>query len=420
MKHLLHLRCLICGKEYAPETVQYVCPDHGQEGILNVVYDYDYIAQTFPRKSLNSNDERTIWRYKPLLPVTADSPVPPLAIGGTPLYRIDRLAAELGLQHLWVKNDGRNPTGSFKDRASAVAVAKARESNAGIITTASTGNAAAALAGICASVGQKNVIFVPKSAPEAKIAQLLVFGSMVMLVDGSYDEAYELCLAAAEKYGWYNRSTGYNPYMTEGKKTVSFEIAEQLEWQAPDIVFVSVGDGCIIGGVHKGFKDMLALGWVEQMPRIIGVQAAGSNYLAEAWANDEDPLTKLPIQAATMADSISAGLPRDRLKAMSAVTATNGAYITVTDEEILAAIPVLAQGCGVFAEPAGAAAYAGLFKAVEEGLVSPTDRIVVINTGNGLKDIPSAMVSVERAGNRPFHIQPTLKDVQNIIDAKVN
>lgn len=350
----------------------------------------------------------------------ADSLVPPLAVGGTPLYRADRLAAELGIQHLWVKDDGRNPTASFKDRASAIAVVKAQESNADIVTTASTGNAAAALAGICASVGQKNVIFVPKSAPEAKIAQLLVFGSMVMLVDGSYDEAYELSLATAEEYGWYNRNTGYNPYMTEGKKTVSFEIAEKLDWQVPDVLFVSVGDGCIIGGVHKGFKDMLALGWIKQMPRIIGVQAAGSNFLAAAWAKGEDPLAKPPIQAATVADSISAGLPRDRLKAMSAVTETDGAYITVSDDEILDAIPVLAQGCGVFAEPAGAAAYAGLVKAVDEGLVSTTDRIVVINTGNGLKDIRSAMVSVERAGNRPFHIQPTLKDVQKIIDAKVN
>jgi threonine synthase len=285
-----------------------------------------------------------------------------------------------------------------------------------IITTASTGNAAAALAGLCASVGRPNVIFVPQSAPQAKIAQLLVFGATVLLVEGTYDDAFELCLQAAETFGWYNRNTGFNPYMTEGKKTVSYEIAEQLNWQSPDVVLVSVGDGCIMGGVHKGFKDLLALGWIEQMPRLIGVQAAGSNYLAEAWTNGEDVLTKPPIKAETVADSISAGLPRDRIKAMTAVTETNGAFITVTDEEILAAVPALAQSCGVFAEPAGAAAYAGLVKAANDGLVRPTDRIVVINTGNGLKDVQSAMKAVEMAGTRPYTIQPTLEAVKAVFN----
>ncbi len=200
----------------------------------------------------------------------------------------------MGLKHVWVKDDGRNPTASFKDRASAIAVVKAQEKGAEIITTASTGNAAAALCGLCASVEQPNVIFVPKSAPPAKIAQLLVFGSTVMLVDGTYDDAFELCLEAADAFGWYNRNTGFNPYMSEGKKTVSFEICEQLGWDAPDVIFVSVGDGCIIGGVHKGLKDLLALGWIDKMPRIIGVQAAGSNFMAEAWENGEDVLTKAP------------------------------------------------------------------------------------------------------------------------------
>ncbi|MCP4362344.1 MAG: threonine synthase [Chloroflexi bacterium] len=424
MEHITSLKCLICGKEYQPDTVAYVCPDHGNEGILDVRYDYDRIAQTISRTSLATNQENTIWRYKPLLPVVPGAETPPLAVGWTPLYKTDRLANELGLHSLWVKDDGRNPTASFKDRASAIAIVKAREvatdpairnPQSAIITTASTGNAAAALAGLCASVGQPNVIFVPAAAPQAKIAQLLAFGATVLLVDGTYDDAFDLCLQAAAEFGWYNRNTGYNPYMTEGKKTVSLEIAEQLNWQAPDVVFVSVGDGCIIGGVHKGFKDLLALGWIEQMPRIIGVQAAGSNYLAEAWKNREDVLTKPPIQAETIADSISAGLPRDRIKAMTAVTQTNGAFITVSDEEILAAIPKLAWGCGVFAEPAGATAYAGLVKAVDQNLVWPRDRIVVINTGNGLKDVQSAMKAVAGVGIRPYHIQPTLTDVKQAL-----
>ncbi len=417
MDHILSLKCLICGKEYSPDQVDYVCPHHGDDGILDVQYDYDLIGRRLSQGDLLHSTNYTIWRYKPLLPVRPDSPVPPLAVGWTPLYRADRLAAELGLQHVWVKDDGRQPTASFKDRASAIAVVKAQEKGAEIITTASTGNAAAALAGLCASVRQPNVIFVPESAPQAKVAQLLVFGSTVMLVKGTYDDAFELCLLAAKEYGWYNRNTAYNPYMTEGKKTASYEICEQLGWQAPDRIFVSVGDGCIIGGLHKGLKDLLALGWIDRMPRLMGVQAAGSAYMAQAWANAEDVLTKPPIQAHTLADSISAGLPRDRLKAMAAVRETGGAYLQVSDQEILAAIPALARGCGVFAEPAGAAAYAGLLKAVDEGLVHPEERVVVLVTGNGLKDVASAMKSVEQIGTRAYNVEPNLEDLKQVVES---
>ena len=418
MNHITSLQCLICGKEYQPGEVAYVCPDHGQEGILDVQYDYGLISLRFSPATLAANPDHSIWRYRPLLPVEPDSPAPPLAVGWTPLYAAPRLAAALGLQHLWVKDDGRQPTASFKDRASAIAVVKAQEQGAEIITTASTGNAAAALSGLCASVQQPNVIFVPESAPPAKIAQLLAFGSTVLLVHGVYDDAFTLCMQAAEAFGWYNRNTGFNPYMSEGKKTVSFEICEQLGWQAPDAVFVSVGDGCIIGGVHKGFKDLHALGWIDHMPRLYGVQAAGSNFMAEAWQaglHGLRVLEKAPIDAHTVADSISAGLPRDRIKAMAAVVDTGGAYITVSDEEILTAIPALARGCGVFGEPAGAASYAGLVKAVEQGLVSPDERIVVINTGSGLKDIKSALAAVEQAGTRPYRVEPSLAEVRRVI-----
>jgi threonine synthase len=236
-----------------------------------------------------------------------------------------------------------------------------------------------------------------------------------MLVKGTYDDAFELCLEAAAEYGWYNRNTAYNPYMTEGKKTASYEICEQLGWQAPDAIFVSVGDGCIIGGLHKGLKDLLSLGWIEHMPRLIGVQAAGSGYLVDAWDNGEDVLTKPPIDAQTVADSISAGLPRDRLKAMAAVKESDGAYVRVSDEEILAAIPTLARGSGVFGEPAGATAYAGLVKAVEKGLVAADDRIVVLNTGNGLKDVASAMKSVEQRGTTPYRVAPNMDELRRVM-----
>ena len=415
MDHVVSLKCLICGKEYAPDEIEYICPDHGNEGIVDVVYDYELIGQRISKESLAANPDQTIWRYKPLLPVAPDAPVPPLTVGGTPLYKADRLAEGLGLQHVWLKDDGRLPTASFKDRASAIAVVKAQEKGAEIITTASTGNAAAALSGICASVEQKNVIFVPESAPQAKIAQLLVFGSTVMLVKGTYDDAFELCLQAAAEYGWYNRNTGYNPYMSEGKKTASYEICEQLNWQAPDVIFVSVGDGCIIGGLHKGLKDLLALGWIDHMPRIIGVQAEGSAFMYEAWVDGEDVLTKAPVSGKTVADSISAGLPRDRIKALAAVTETEGAYVCVTDDEILEAIPALARATGVFAEPAGAAAYAGLVKAVEMSLVDADERIVVLNTGSGLKDIKSAMKSVEMVGTKATLVEPTMADLKRVL-----
>jgi threonine synthase len=415
MNHVLHLRSLLSGRTFRPDEIEYVDPEFGPDGIVDVVYDYDAIKRAISRESLRRDENYSIWRYKPLLPVAADAPVPPLQIGWTPLYPAPRLGAELGLRHLWVKDDGRNPTASFKDRASAIAVVKAQERGAKIITTASTGNAAAALSGICASVGQANVIFVPEKAPPAKVAQLLAFGATVMLVRGTYDDAFELCLKAADAYGWYNRNTGFNPYMSEGKKTATLEMCEQLGWDAPDRIFVSVGDGCIIGGLHKGLKDLMALGWIEKMPRLMGVQAAGSNYLAEAWERGEDVLTKPPIDAQTVADSISAGLPRDRLKAMAAVKETNGAYITVTDEEILAAIPALARGSGVFAEPAGSAAYAGLVKAVAQGLVAPDERIAVLNTGSGLKDVAGAMKGVELAGTQAYRVDADLEDLRRVM-----
>jgi threonine synthase len=408
---------MLCGKRYQPDKVDYVCPDHGDEGILDVRYDYDFIAAQISKEALLYSHDYSIWRYKPMLPIKSGAVVPPLSVGWTPLYHTPRLAAKLGLKHVWVKDEGRQPTASLKDRASALAVVKAAEKGADIITTASTGNAAAALSGLCASIQQPNVIFVPEKAPPAKIAQLLVFGSRVLLVKGTYDDAFELCLKASKTYGWYNRNTGYNPYMAEGKKTAAYEICEQLNWNAPDRIFVSVGDGCIISGLHKGLKDLYAMGWIDKMPKLMGIQAAGSSFMYEAWKNKVNVLTKPSIKAHTVADSISAGLPRDRIKALAAVKETGGAYLSIEDKDILAAIPELARGCGVFAEPAGAAAYAGLVQAVNQDLVSKDERIVVLNTGNGLKDVSGAMQAVERAGSKPFAVEPDLEELKRVVDS---
>ncbi len=436
MDQVLGLRCTICGETYSVDQVDYVCPKHGDEGILDVIYDYDLIAEQIDPDRLMDTPTRSIWRYMPLLPVnpeTAQDVIQGTAVatvGGTPLYLAPRLAADLGLEHLWIKDDSQQPTGSLKDRASAIAVVKAREEEGehtpyDVITTASTGNAAAALSGLCAAIDQPNVIFVPRSAPEAKIAQLLAYGSSVLLVDGSYDQAFELCLEVARSFGWYNRNTAYNPYMSEGKKTVIYEVCEQLStsttsprdpskaWEAPDVVFVPVGDGCIIGGVHKGLRDLLALGWIDHMPRIMGVQAEGSAPLVAAWEEGLDPLEMEPVEAHSVADSIVAGLPRDRIKALRAVRESDGAYVSVRDDEILEAIPALAQGCGVFAEPAAAAAYAGLVKALDLGMIDASERVVVLSTGSGLKDVASVMRAVEE---QPSIVKPTLADVKRALD----
>jgi threonine synthase len=417
MDQVLGLECTICGTQYRQSDAAYVCPRHGDDGILDVVYDYDRIRKQITPANLEGNSDRSMWRYLPLLPVPSDT-ARRLAegtilgtVGWTPLLAAPRLAAHLGLKRLWIKDDGRQPTASFKDRASAIAVVRARELEFGIVTTASTGNAAAALSGLCAAVSQPNVIFVPRAAPQVKVAQLLVYGSTVLLVDGSYDDAFELCLKAAAEFGWYNRNTGYNPYMSEGKKTAAYEICEQLHWRAPDSIFIPVGDGCIVGGIHKGLRDMLALGWIDRMPRMMGVQAAGAAALADAWEQGLSATSMRRGEAHTIADSISAGLPRDRIKALRAVRESNGAFIRVTDEEILAAIPILARGCGVFAEPAAAAAYAGLVKAVEKRLVGSDDNVVVLATGSGLKDVAAAIRSVEP----PAVVSADLADVRRVI-----
>lgn len=416
MSYVSHATCMICGRIFTTGQIGYVCPDHHDQGVLDIGYDYDLIRRNLSRKDLAKTTDNSIFRYRPLLPIAASSIPPPLTVGGTPLLKYDTEAKKMGLAELFIKDDSCLPTSSFKDRASVVALMRARERGAKVITTASTGNAAAALSGLCASVGQDNVIFVPATAPRAKIVQLLVYGSKVVLVKGSYDEAFELCLKVAAEYGWYNRNTGYNPFMSEGKKSCLYEICEQLDWSAPEAIFVSVGDGCIIGGLHKGCRDLLELGWIEKMPKFYGIQAEGSNYLAEAWEKKEDVISKPAIAADTVADSISAGLPRDRIKALRAVTASGGAFITVSDDEIIGAIADLASSTGIFAEPAGAATWAGLKKASSMGMVGGDDRVVMVNTGSGLKDIVAAEECTAKSELPCLLIPPDIEEFRGKID----
>lgn len=406
MANVSRLRCSVCGREYSPDEVEYTCPVDGQIGTLDVLYDYDAQKAQLDRDAPRS--EVSMWRYRDLLPLAPDAAVPPLRVGYTPLYDAPRLAADLGVAAAWVKDDGLNPTGSLKDRASALIVARAAEAGIQVVSTASTGNAAAALAGMGASMQMQTIIFVPAAAPEAKIAQLLVYGATVVLVEASYDVAFDLCYELCLSEGWYCRNTGINPYTVEGKKTAAYEIAEQMGWDVPDVVVVSVGDGNIIAGVYKGFYDLRELGWIERIPRLIGVQAEGSASLVSAWQSGIDVRDIQPIDAYTVADSISAGLPRDRSRALRAVRETGGAFIAVPDAEIIASIPRLARLTGVFAEPAAAAVYAGAQRAVKLGLIAHDERVALLSTGSGLKDVKRAQESVAGGVRVPPDV-PTIR-----------
>ena len=422
MAKFIGYRCSLCGELYSPTDVTYTCPKDG--GNLDVVLDYDSIKSKYTPDDILSRNDPSLWRYLPLLPVQEPpgEATPLHAAGGTPVFHLTRLAEKLGLKYLWLKDESRNPTASFKDRASAIVVARAQEIGAEIVVTASTGNAGAALAGMSAAVGQKAIIFAPKSAPPAKVAQLLIFGAKVILVDGTYDDAFDLTVKAANEFGWYCRNTGYNPFTAEGKKTAAFEIWEWWEsthqkWHeevgmdvdhAPLTVFVSVGDGNIISGIHKGFKDLYQLGWLPRIPRIIGVQAEGSAAISNAFHAETETIT--PVSANTIADSISVDLPRDGVRAVRAAKETGGMYVNVSDEEILKAIAELGK-VGVFAEPAGATAYAGLVKAAASGIVGREDPILVLNTGSGLKDVRAAMQAVQPA---PI-IEPALEAVKKLL-----
>jgi threonine synthase len=412
---VLGYRCSVCGRDYHIGEVEYICLKDG--GNLDILLDYKKINLTSKPEDIINQQEPSLWRYLPLLPVQDPGGygTPFRSVGSTPVYKPPQLADELNIRNLWIKDESKNPTASFKDRASAVVVARAREIGAEVVVTASTGNAGAALAGMSAAVGQKAVIFAPRSAPPAKIAQLLIYNAQVFLVDGTYDDAFDLTIQASQEFGWYCRNTGYNPYTAEGKKTAAFEIWEQVIKANPDFlretilsVFVSVGDGNIISGIHKGFKDLYKLGWLNNIPRIFGVQAEGSAAIANAFYAGNEKI--IPVTANTIADSISVDLPRDGIRAVRAASQTGGKYILVSDAEITSAIAKLGK-CGIFAEPAGATAYAGLLKALSQDTITPDDPVLVINTGSGLKDVRAAMQAVPPA---PI-IEPTLDAVRKMI-----
>jgi len=309
---IAYLQCVTCKKTFQESEIEYTCPDCGPlHGTLDVIYDIKQVCKKLSHEKLAVNREASHWRYLPLLPIQNPDFIQPLRVGWTPLYQSPKLSSELEIDKLYFKDDSGNASHSYKDRASSVAIVKALEKGYKGIAAASSGNAAASISAFAASAGLPCHIYVPKSIPQAKLAQLNAYGADVILVDGPYDQAFDLCMQEASKNGWYNRNTAINPYLAEGKKTGALEICEQLNWQAPQVVFVPVGDGCIISGVWKGFKDFYELGLIDSLPLLVGVQAEGSSPLVKAFHRGESEAISEEVQ--TIADSISVGFPRDQI-----------------------------------------------------------------------------------------------------------
>jgi threonine synthase len=411
---ITELTCVLCGSTFpganlaTAEATWMVCPRCGPDGILDIGFDLDRVHAAWQERPLIDRP-RNHWRYAELLPLEADAVKYAWPVGWTPLIDAPRLARHLGIREIILKDEGRNPTASFKDRASSVGVAHALQVGAKTIACASTGNAASSLAGHAALAGLPAFIFVPHTAPEPKVAQLLVFGATVFAVQSTYDVAYDLCTKVCQSFGWYNRNCAINPVLVEGKKTGGLEVAEQCRdlGIVPDWVAVSVGDGCTIAGVWKGLQQMHALGVFERLPRLLGVQAADVMPLAYALQHDALPP---PATGKTIADSIDVQVPRNWRKAVRALRDSHGMLVGVRDEEILEAMR-LAGRHGVFAEPAAAAALAGVVSAINSRTISHNDRVLVMITGSGLKDTRSAI----RAGGQPIPVEPDVAAVEKVL-----
>ncbi len=420
MSSMTGLTCVSCGRDVdAPQSAG-VCPRCDDPfAVLQVEYDLKLAAQTLTHDSLKLRAS-THWRYHELLPIEHDPVGFAWPIGYTPLFETPRLADWVGVSHLRLKDDSRNPTASFKDRASSVGVIHAMQSGATHIACASTGNAASSLAGFAAMAGMKATIYVPNCAPEPKIAQLLIYGAEVMRVHGSYAEAYDMCTQQCDAKGWYNRNCAINPYVIEGKKTCGLEIAEQTNKTPADWVVVSVGDGCTIAGIGRGLQQMVALGLLDLSPRLLGVQSEHVRPIVDAfnadplgaandcaeYNSDSTDIYKIAGNSGggTIADSINVPIPRNWRKAIKAVHDSAGCYITVSDHEIAEAMKAAGTFAGVFAEPAAAAAVAGAKRAIENGIIAYDEKVIAVITGSGLKDIKSA---ISIAGS-PTDIEPTV------------
>jgi threonine synthase len=413
MTDKFHYKCVNCGAGYPGDKVIYLCPAcqsgnlAGQppKGVLKTVYNYRQIRESYPAYELFQ--QLQLEKFLPLLPIRSLESWPNLRIGNTPLYRNDSVIRGNTGFEIYLKDDSQNPTFSFKDRASALVSAWAQENGISTLIAASTGNAGSSLAGICAAQRQKSIILVPAKAPLAKLTQIMMYGASIIPVNGTYDDAFDLSVEVSGLFGFYNRNTAYNPLTIEGKKTVSFEIFSQLEFQVPNRVFVPTGDGVILSGVYKGFEELLLLGIIERMPVIITVQAAGSPNLV----NNIDHQNFMITKSATIADSISVDVPKNFYMSAGFMKQYNGESVTVTDEEILQASVQLSGSAGIFTEPAAAAAFAGLLNFARSGRIPHGSKNVVLLTGSGLKDLASVQSQI----HLPVPVDPDIRSLGKVI-----
>lgn len=380
------LKCISCGAIYEPTSSRYTCDLCGDlYGTLEVIYNYEEI-----KIEKNFNPKGNIFQFEALLPATSHTEVDH-SIGGTPLYKFEGL---LGFDELMIKFDGISFSGSYKDRASIIAVNKALEWGVDTIYCASTGNAASSLALTAAGTTLKTIIFVPSTIPKGKLAQLLVAGAEVIPINANYDEVFDVSLEIGRNKNWYCRHSAINPYLLEGKKTGAFEILVQNNYKVPDYCFVGVGDGTVISGLCKGFKEFYELGLVDRVPKVIGVQAETAATIKHVFDNGK-PYTPIVEKTSTVADSISVGNPRDVIKACKYVESTGGYFISVNDDEIISAIKEMSRLTGIFSEPAGAAPYAGVKNMMNNGQLKKNDSVCIVVTGNGLKDTDAVRSSLE-------------------------
>ncbi len=410
MTFVVAYQCTTCDKLFLPDE-RYTCDECGEDGVLDVIYDYEAMKKVITPSYFKSQTRQDMFRYIPLMSIEKTHINNTLRVGMTPLYKAHQLEKQLSMKALYIKDEGVNPSASLKDRASVVAVLKAIEYNHKTISCSSTGNAASSLAAHAARLGLKSVIFVPKRAPFGKLRQMMAYGATVFQVDGDYKDAYTLSKAAIDRYGWYNRNAAINPHMVEGKKTVAYELYEDLDYTMPDWVVVSVGDGCTIGGLYKGFYDLKMLGLIKTIPKLLGVQSTGCNPFVKAFQTGH-PLKE--TEEDTLADSIAVGKPRNPVKGMHAVKASNGAFIDVSDKAILESMTLLGKTEGLFGEPAGVTSLAGLQKALKNQIIKRDEIVVILMTGNGLKDPKNA----EKALGKPTIIQPNMDALQNVLDER--
>jgi len=388
MKEEFKYKCVSCGWVYDITKDLMLCPECREENIEGKPLK-GILKVQLPERLKNSLRGKEKINIFDLLPVE-EKYFPSIKVGDTPLIQAKNIQKGLGFDNIYLKFDGTNPTGSFKDRASYLVSAFAKKNNVNEIVVASTGNAASSMSGIAAAAGQKAFIFMPESAPRAKLVQCLQYGAELIPIKGDYDKAFDLSLKFSEKTGFLSRNTAYNPMTIEGKKTASIELVGQLHGKEIGHVFVPVGDGVVLNGVIKGFTDLKYLGIINKIPKIVGVQAEKSSFIYNAFYNNK---FELSYKASTIADSISVNVARNGYTAIKDLKSVEGEMVLVSDEEIMYAQHHLAKTSGVFCEPSSAASFAGFLKLKEN--ISNDKLVVLLLTGHGLKDIDNALKSVE-------------------------